>query len=179
FHVTGVQTCALPISGELDSRKLKHLTIMNKVHYRLFLSWLFLLLAGCRAYQEKSKAESKSLNSSANGDYLHQDFLEQHTDTYSALWIYQTDSSFRFHPDSGLFGNAGLLQIYAYGQQTGLINASWDSLSFNRQMLVTEQADQSLKKEPVKQFSFWGVIIFVLAGLVCLLVWHRLSRSRR
>ena len=152
---------------------------MNKVHYRLFLSWLFLLLAGCRAYQEKSKAESKSLNNSANGDYLHQDFLEQHTDTYSALWIYQTDSSFRFHSDSGLFGNAGLLQIYSYGRQTGLINASWDSLSFNRQMLVKEQADQSLKKEPVKRFSFWGVIIFVLAGLVCLLVWHRLSRPRR
>src|SRR5690606_6984695 len=127
----------------------------------------------------KSKAESKNLNNSANGDYLHQNFLEKHTDTYSALWIYQTDNSLPFHSNNGPFGKAGLLQIYSYGRQTGLINASWDSLSFNRQMLVKEQADQSLKKEPVKRFSFWGVIIFVLAGLVCLLVWHRLSRPRR
>ena len=140
----------------------------------LVLSLLLLLsLTSCRLFQHRSQ-EGQEVASSFN-QYRQQRNLLYNTqwDSLSRYWYFWTDSSFRFHPDSGLYGKAGTLLLQ---------ESSVNSQGQQRQSVTTAEAvaqtKASRKKEADSTWGLgkWGLILLVLAVVYVLWKSRLLSR---
>lgn len=78
--------------------------IMN---YRLIYIIILMCLSSCKLYQQKDKAELQSSRSGWQWNEFAQRWYILQRDSLSRSWYFWSDSSFRFHPDSGLAAEAG------------------------------------------------------------------------
>ena len=140
----------------------------------LVLSLLLLLsLTSCRLFQHRSQEGQEAASSFSQ--YRQQRNLLYNTqwDSLSRYWYFWTDSSFRFHPDSGLYGKAGTLLLQ---------ESSVNSQGQQRQSVTTAEAvaqtKASRKKEADSTWGLgkWGLILLVLAVVYVLWKSRLLSR---
>jgi len=124
-------------------------------------------LGSCKLYQSREKESQWS-----KSDMLqHQKQVDlqyrlQH-DSQSRYWLFWSDSSFRFHPDSGLTGQRGRLFMQEFKVNTGVKN-ELSSKSSDRSMQTT------LKLSTDKR-STWAIpnlwLITLIGTTILLLGW--------
>lgn len=127
----------------------------------LLLSLLLLLsLTSCRLFQHRSQEGQEAASSFSQYRQQRNLLYSTQWDSLSRYWYFWTDSSFRFHPDSGLYGKAGVLLLQ---------ESSLNGLGQQRQSVTTAgtvaQTKSSRKKETDSALGLgkWGLILLVLA----------------
>ncbi|WP_454879789.1 hypothetical protein [Sphingobacterium detergens] len=131
------------------------------------------VLGSCKLYQQKNKEELQSSGMFVQKKELAQGWYSLQRDSFSRSWYFWTDSSFRFHPDSGLAGGAGALLVKeSRGNNRGL------EQRINRTTELSEQQKDRLKKtkNSYSAVDYLWIILFVLAMLVFLMRKVKLSK---
>lgn len=123
---------------------------------------LFMINQGCRTHKEGSYAQNRQ-EVLLNG----QSFVQwHHSDSTTRYWYYQNDSSFYFHPDSGLFGTSGWLAVRESQFRSQHVESRKDTSTY----LLEEHAVGSYKKESESgPSSLWWYVLGV--GIIFTLVW--------
>lgn len=130
----------------------------------LFLLSALLMQVSCKLYQQQDKEEQHlvkdlwTYNAQANLLY------NLHRDSFSRYWYFSSDSSFRFHPDSGLIGKGGELLMQQSGVKTSLKNST--SATVNDTGWRTAQKSTSDRRSRLSIPQFWliGLIAVLLFG---------------
>lgn len=140
---------------------------MRKHDYRrLFCLIVSLFLFSCKLYQSRMKEDQR--REQMQSHYKHQvDVVYRELkDSQSRHWLFWTDSSFRFHPDSGLVGQSGQLAML----ESKVIASAKNQVSTKS----SESSMQTQHKGSTDKRSAWAVpslwlIGFVLAAVI--IVW--------
>ena len=81
------------------------------MYKRLFFSIVFLLFCSCKLYQSERKEALREEQTQSKYKQQLDIWYSGQRDSQSRHWLFLTDSSFRFHPDSGLIGQKGQLAM--------------------------------------------------------------------
>jgi len=134
---------------------------MGKYSYPRFIFGIGLLLLGsCKLYQQKNREESLSSASEWQRDELVRQWQRSQQDSLSRYWLFWSDSSFRFHPDSGLLGHSGKLLLL----ESKVTAKAEKKLAAK----VSEQHQQRLQKSTTDKRRTWTTParwLIVLIGL--------------
>ncbi|WP_343570333.1 hypothetical protein [Sphingobacterium sp.] len=130
----------------------------------LFFLSALLMQVSCKLYQQRDKEEKhlvKGLwkhNEQANLLY----YLRR--DSFTRYWYFSSDSSFRFHPDSGLIGKGGELLMQQSTVKTNLKNST--SATVNDTSWGTAQKSKSDHHRTLSIPQFWriGIVAVLLFG---------------
>jgi len=68
---------------------------------------VFLLFCSCKLYQSERKEALREEQTQSKYKQQLDIWYSGQRDSQSRHWLFLTDSSFRFHPDSGLIGQKG------------------------------------------------------------------------
>lgn len=133
------------------------------------LTILLILCISCKSYQKKSHIEQNhntTLDSSALFQYR---YREQISNNFGRMWYFHTDSSFRYHPDSGIDAGSGLLWLVEKGEK----RMEADRLLEQEEQYksIEENREQHTNKQLFKPPSFYWVILLLAGG--GLLFWIR------
>lgn len=142
----------------------KQITNNMKAKYYLYTSTI-LLLASCHTYQEKYRRERSryiALDSSYDFRYGYQ---SNQRDTFGRRWYFYTDSSFRYHADSGLHARSGWLRLYENG------HSGMDKLNFVEQTMASRSTREQIRtKAHETQLNIrplmWGLAAVLLIILL-------------
>ncbi|WP_433902820.1 hypothetical protein [Sphingobacterium puteale] len=130
-----------------------------------------LILISCKLYEHKKRDKREEVEIDWQHTELRQRLYTFRQDTLSRRWYFWTDSAFRFHPDSGLLAQSGIL----LGQESkrNIDKQMQDLTTKNKQGKQKEvKHDQSINRMiSVKYFWFVGFAV------VLLVLW-KWSRSR-
>ena len=90
--------------------------------------------------------------------------LFRQQDSSSRYWFFRTDTTFYFHPDSGLFAKGGRLWLQEFwrGENVGL--RIYDSLDYR--VHENQQIAQKSFSERITKGYYWGVVIAVIILVV-------------
>lgn len=130
----------------------------------LFFLSALLMQVSCKLYQQQDKEEQHLVkgrwkhNEQANLLY----YLRR--DSFSRYWYFSSDSSFRFHPDSGLIGKGGELLMQQSGVKTSLKNST--SATVNDTGWKTAQKSKSDHHRTLSIPQLWliGFLTVLLFG---------------
>src|SRR5690606_13847887 len=131
-----------------------------------YVLFTFLLLAGaCRSVHEWSSSRlHRHIQASQRQVRVVELFRQQ--DSSNRYWSFHTDTTFYFHPDSGLHADGGLLLLW---EKKGRIVANqqiYDSLTYRAEE-ERKVAQQSLAERSLPQWSRYGwAIVLVLAAWI-------------
>jgi len=125
-----------------------------------------LILISCKLYEHKKRDKREEVEIDWQHTELRQRLYTFRQDTLSRRWYFWTDSAFRFHPDSGLLAQSGIL----LGQES--------KRNIDKQMQdLTTKSKQGKQKEVKQQRNsnkltpgayFWPVCTVI----VLLLIWR-------
>jgi hypothetical protein len=124
-------------------------------------------LISCRLYQNRNREEQQS--SSSDRMYMMQRQQQQqwNYDSLSRYSLFWSDSSFRFHPDSGLIGEQGQLVMLESNVNTGIKNGLSSQIS--------ESSVQTELKSSTEKRSTWAIpnlwLITLIGATILLLGW--------
>lgn len=135
----------------------------KRITLLFFLSAL-LMQVSCKLYQQKDREEQHlvkglwTYNAQANLLY------NLRRDSFSRCWYFSSDSSFRFHPDSGLIGKGGELLVQQSGVKTSLKNST--SATVNDTNWKTAQKSKSDHHRTLSIPQLWliGFVAVLLFG---------------
>ncbi|WP_448137056.1 hypothetical protein [Sphingobacterium siyangense] len=120
------------------------------------------VVISCSVLQGKKQLEEKSTKIYSQYEQQNLQFHQKQQDRLSSYWYFSTDSTFWFHPDSGLWAKSG--KIFAH-----LSNIK--SAEENLQLQKTNRKEASTSDSRVKQenkvvsteiFTVSGVLLAVL-----------------
>ncbi|WP_346084953.1 hypothetical protein [Sphingobacterium ginsenosidimutans] len=122
------------------------------------------VLGSCKLYQQKNREELKSSCVLVQKEELAQRWYSLQRDSLSRSWYFWTDSSFRFHPDSGLIGQRGRL----FMQESKSNRMTNKSLSTNVNALSAQKAQKSTtdKRRSMSTPDLWFIGLLVI--LLCM-----------
>ncbi len=123
------------------------------------------VLSSCKLYQSKNREEQQS--SSSDRMYIMQRQQQQqwNYDSLSRYWLFWSDSSFRFHPDSGLTGQHGKLVMLESKINTHIKNGL-SSHSSNRSV----QTELKSSKDKRRSWAIPNLWLITLVGATVLLL---------
>ncbi|RKF41956.1 hypothetical protein BCY89_00110 [Sphingobacterium siyangense] len=130
----------------------------------LFLLSTLLMQVSCKLYQQQDREEQYLIK----GLWKHNEqanlLYNLRRDSFSRYWYFSSDSSFRFHPDSGLIGKGGELLMQQSGVKTSLRNSI--STTVNDTSLKTAQKSKSDRRSRLSIPQLWliGFIAVLLFG---------------
>lgn len=129
------------------------------------LIWLLTLIS-CKLYENKKRDKREKTEMEWQHEEQRQRQYSLRKDTLSHLWYFWTDSAFRFHPDSGLFAQSGIL----LGQESkGSIDKQIQDLTTkNKQGKQKETKQQRNSNKLTLGAYFWPVCTVI----VLLLIWR-------
>jgi len=132
------------------------------------LPFLFLLLA-CASHKEKHQTLQHSLNRQSTlrtevKDHL---YTQGQMDSSHNFWQFYSHEPFTYHPDSGLRGQAGLLDVKRYTAHRSLIiedkhnerHEGRDSLRRNQ-----KEIKENTTRKPIAK-----TVLYLGLGLICLI----------
>lgn len=139
---------------------------MMKSAYRYGMLYLALssLLISCKSYHNKERTTDEETQIEWQHLRQRQRRYAFRQDTSSHLWYFWTDSAFRFHPDSGLFAQAGSLFVQG---TTGSSRKQMQDLTQAHEQgkqIMTQQESSISKKRSAPYLWLVGLAIFLLIG---------------
>jgi len=132
---------------------------------------VLLTMTSCKIYENRKRDKQEEAELEWQSLEQRQQLYTFRQDTLSRSWYFWTDSTFRFHPDSGLFAQSGRLLGH---ESTGSRSRHLQNLTRKNEQGKQKETERerSSKKQPfIAKFWFVGVV------LALLFVW-RWSRSR-
>ncbi|MDR3008238.1 MAG: hypothetical protein LBV59_09915 [Sphingobacterium sp.] len=130
----------------------------------LFLLSTLLIQVSCKLYQQQDREEQHLVK----GLWKHNEQINLlynlRKDSFSHYWYFSSDSSFRFHPDSGLMGKGGELLMQQSGAKTSLKSST--SATVNDTSWRTAQKSKSDRRSRLSIPQLWliGFIAVLLFG---------------
>jgi len=119
---------------------------------------IFPLLYSCKLYQSERKEALREEQTQSNYKQQLDIWYSGQRDSQSRYWYFWTDSSFRFHPDSGLVGRNGQLAML----ESNAITSESMEISTNSSNSHTQRLhDTSTEKRNV-----WAALNLWLIGIV-------------
>lgn len=130
--------------------------------YLAIVSMLVFLLS-CKLYERKKVIAQQSEISKGLGMVRENQHNILLWDSFSHDWLFFTDSSFRFHPDSGLVGNGGLLRWKQSASKIQQLRQKGkDSVWVNNTHVASSQESQN----SVVDFRLIGISICLVGALI-------------
>ncbi len=124
------------------------------------------ILISCKLYENKKHDKRKKTEMEWQNIELHQRQYNFRQDTLSRLWYFWTDRAFRFHPDSGLSAQSGIL----LGQESkrNIDKQMQDLTTKNKQGKQKETKQERNSNKLTPGAYFWPVCTLI----VLLLIWR-------
>jgi len=119
---------------------------------------IFPLLYSCKLYQSELKEAQREEQTQSNYKQQLDIWYRGLSDSQSRYWLFWTDSSFRFHPDSGLIGQKGQLAML---ESQVRISAKQEASTKSSASRI-----QMLKQQSTEKWSAWAVPNLWLIGLL-------------
>ncbi|WP_293939376.1 hypothetical protein [Sphingobacterium sp. UBA5996] len=137
--------------------------MLRYIYKRLFFSIVFLLFCSCKLYQSERKEALQEEQTQSKYKQQLDIWYSGQRDSQSRHWLFLTDSSFRFHPDSGLFGRNGQLAML----ESNVITSESMEISTNSSNSHTQRLHEarSEKSNVWAAFNLW-IIVFVLVAVL-------------
>ncbi|MFU1855688.1 hypothetical protein ACK8HY_01595 [Sphingobacterium sp. NGMCC 1.201703] len=146
--------------------------------YIAILTALVLFAGACQIFQPRVR-ESRVLNNKIEQQSNQLDLhFVMRRDSQSGYWLFWSDSTFRFHPDSGLVAKSGMLLNHQARVSTHVQNeASTAVNNINVQTLDTEKKE---KRSLFSASSKWllGLFLLMILVLLCRLILKRIFTLR-
>ena len=89
--------------------------------------------------------------------------LFRQQDSTNRYWMFRTDTTFYFHPDSGLYAQGGRLWLLEVRHRENIGQQSYDSLTY--QAYENQQITQTTLSKSTSKIRYWWWIacgIFIL-----------------
>lgn len=132
--------------------------MVRYIYKRLLFFIVFLFFSSCKLYQSGKKEDHREEQIWSNYNQQADVLYSRLKDSQSRYWLFLTDSSFRFHPDSGLIGQKG--QFAMLESQVKISNKQEASTNSNASRVKT------LQQQSTEKWSAWGVLDLWLIGLL-------------
>lgn len=142
--------------------------IMN---YRLIYIIELMCLSSCKLYQQNDKAELQSSHSEWQWNEFAQRWYMLQRDSLFRSWYFWSDSSFRFHPDSGLAAEKGVLWM-----QESKTRASTQHQNMTDVTKGLAQNSHHIKqtKSSSLNANYWWFALLLLIPLI--LHWNKIKK---
>lgn len=124
------------------------------------------VLGSCGLYRQKKSDKLQSSTKDWQNTVLTQHWYSLQRDSLSRSWYFWTDSSFRFHPDSGFNAFGGLLFVQESKTSNDLKNAA--SVEVSHRETQTTQKSITEKRKTITAMDLWIIISITIA---LLLIW--------
>ncbi|WP_313188017.1 hypothetical protein [Sphingobacterium siyangense] len=154
---------------------------MNKYTISVFGSPVFCLLMisifvviSCSVLQGKKQLEEKSTKIYSQYEQQNLQFHQKQQDRLSSYWYFSTDSTFWFHPDSGLWAKSG--KIFAHLSN---IKSAEENLQLRQaNSEAASVSDSRVKREnKVLSAEFFTIGVVSLAALGYWIWWRRRKKA--
>ena len=132
------------------------------MYKRLLFSIVFLLFCSCKLYQSERKEALREEQTQSKYKQQLDIWYSGQRDSQSRHWLFLTDSSFRFHPDSGLIGQKG--QFAMLESQVKISNKQEASTNSSASRVKT------LQQRSTEKWSAWVVPNLWLIGFFLVIV---------
>lgn len=142
--------------------------IMN---YRLIFTIMLMCLSSCKLYQQKDKDELQSSHSEWQWNDFAQQWYTLQRDSLSRSWYFSSDSSFRFHPDSGLIAGAGALWIQE--SKTGTNTQHQNMIAATKSLAQNKHRIKQTKSSSLNT-NYWWFVLLLLIPLI--LLWNKIKK---
>ncbi|MDR6734491.1 hypothetical protein [Sphingobacterium sp. 2149] len=119
---------------------------------------IFPLLYSCKLYQSELKEAQREEQTQSNYKQQLDIWYRGLSDSQSRYWLFWTDSSFRFHPDSGLIGQKGQLAML---ESQVRISAKQEASTKSSASRI-----QMLKQQSTEKWSAWAALNLRIIGLL-------------
>lgn len=145
---------------------------------KLFLLLLLYFLLGCASHKEKRQILQHSLNRKSAlrtevKDYL---YTQKQMDSSHNFWQFYTQEPFIYHPDSGLRGQAGFLNVKNYTLHHSItVENEYEEHLEEKDNLISNQIKT---KENIKQKPTAKMILYIGIGVVIAMGTFLITRVR-
>lgn len=132
----------------------------------IYTFFIFCTIVSCRTVKEKNEQLDYQREQSYSNWQRQQAQLFQFTDSAGRYWIFQSDTTFGYHPDSGLRASSGTLGLWEHSVQKQVWSSTLDS---NRtEVRASEKINSWSQYYRKVKDSKWGVVmaVFLLFGMV-------------
>jgi hypothetical protein len=141
------------------------------INYRLIYTIILMCLSSCKLYQQNDKAELQSSRSDWQWNEFAQQWYTLQRDSLSRSWYFWSDSSFSFHPDSGLAAEAGALWMQesktrANTQHQKMVTATKSSIQNGYHIKQTKSSSLNA--------NYWWFVLLLLIPLI--LQWNKIKK---
>lgn len=138
--------------------------------------WIYIIglmcLSSCKLYQQKDKAELQSSRSEWQWNEFAQQWYMLQRDSLSRSWYFSSDSSFRFHPDSGLAAEAGALWIQ---ESKARVNTQHQNKIAATKSLAQNGHRIKQTKSSFLNVNYWWFVLLLLIPIV--LLWNKIKKA--
>lgn len=141
------------------------------MNYRLIFTIILMCLSSCKLYQQKDKAELQSSHSEWQWNDFAQQWYRLQRDSLSRSWYFSSDSSFRFHPDSGLAAEAGALWIQ---ESKARVNTQHQSMIAATKGSAQNEHRIKQTKSSFLNANYWWFVLLLLIPIV--LLWNKIKK---
>lgn len=149
---------------------------MNKYTISVAARLLFCLLViivvviSCSVFQGKKQLEEKSTKIYRQYEQQNLQFHQKQQDSLSSYWYFSTDSTFSFHPDSGLWARGG--KIFAHQSNIKRAEENWRLLQANSDAASVSDS-RVMRENKVVSAEILAIGVIMLAGLGYWIWWRR------
>ncbi|MDF2474892.1 MAG: hypothetical protein K0S24_375 [Sphingobacterium sp.] len=141
------------------------------INYRLIFTIVLMCLSSCKLYQQKDKEELQSSRSEWQWNEFAQQWYMLQGNSLSRSWYFSSDSSFRFHPDSGLAAEAGALWIQ---ESKTRANAQYQNMIAATKSLAQNNHRIKQTKSSSLNTNYWWFVLLLLIPLI--LLWNKIKK---
>ncbi|NGM63409.1 hypothetical protein G5B30_15975 [Sphingobacterium sp. SGG-5] len=130
---------------------------------KYYLILTTILLCSCRSVKQRSNSILHHDKATYQNKTSAQQWFWQQ-DSTSRYWSFRTDTTFYFHPDSGLYASGGTLLLREIRQR-----ASGGQHTYDSSMYViheNQQIAQQTFSERVYKRQYWWIAIALVIGIV-------------
>lgn len=122
---------------------------------------------GCRTFKHKSKQTEYNKEQTFSNWRIQQEDKLHYVDSSGRYWFFHSDTTFYFHPDSGLLAGRGNLSFWEQQRKAEYRSSSTDS-SHNKQSVIEKYSVWEKYVKRAKE-SYWlwltGIFLLLVIGV--------------
>ncbi|WP_437918769.1 hypothetical protein [Sphingobacterium sp. LRF_L2] len=138
------------------------------------ITLIILLLLSCRTYKEKVQQESRSNALTEESKTVQHTYQWMQKDSLNRRWFFWTDTSFTYHPDSGLRAASGHLWMEESVTRSSDLQ---ETVAESEKLLKQEEDYESFLSSKTVRIRSWYLYIGIglLLIVICTMLWRKLK----
>ena len=132
---------------------------MKRIIYIIALS----TITSCLSTKEKAQWSNKTQSTEEVSNNLSYGYTWQQVDSFGRWWHFQTDSSFRYHADSGIAAGSGSLWLWEMGSSLTQQQEQLDQQTIEKKEQTRKE--QYNQRQSFKVEVYWLLLLLAIGGI--------------